>query len=74
MNQTIKQVYSDTTLKLKALYSDEEARAITDRLFEHYFNITPVQRVLSAKTPAVEDIISLLEEALKRLLNHVPLQ
>ena len=74
MNQTIQQVYSDTTLKLKALYSDEEARAITDRLFEHYFNITPVQRVLSAKTPAVEDIISLLEEALKRLLNHVPLQ
>ena len=44
MIHTIQQLYSDTTLKLKALYSDEEARAITDRLFEHYFNITPVQR------------------------------
>lgn len=74
MIHTIQQVYSDTTLKLKALYAAEEARAITDRLFEHFFNITPVQRVLSAKTHAVEDKISLLEEAVKMVLNHVPLQ
>ncbi len=74
MIHTIQQLYSDTTLKLKALYADEEARAITDRLFEHYFNITPVQRVLSGKDHADEDKIHMLEEAVKMLLNHVPLQ
>ena len=74
MIHTIQQKYRDTVLKLKVLYADEEARAITDRLFEHYFNLTPVQRILSAKTPAAEDIIPLFEEAVKKVLNHVPLQ
>ena len=74
MIHTIQQVYSDTALKLKALYVDEEARAITDRLFEYYFNIMPVQRVLSGKAHANADKIPILEEAVKMLLNHVPLQ
>ena len=74
MNHTNQQLYSYTVLKLRALYPDEEARAIADRLFEHYFNFTPVQRVLSRKVPVVEDKITLFEQALTKLLNQVPLQ
>jgi len=74
MSHTIQQAYNGTVLKLKALHTDAEARAMADRLFEHYFNLTPVQRVLSGKSQADEDEISLFEEAVIKLLNHVPLQ
>jgi len=74
MSPTIQQAYNDTVLKFKALYPDEEACAIADRLFEHYFNLTPVQRVLSGKAKADKNEMSLTDEAAKLILDHVPLQ
>jgi release factor glutamine methyltransferase len=74
MAHSIQNLYRNIVLKLKALNPDEEARAMADRLFEYYFNITPAQRIFSGTTPANQDKISLIEEAAGRLLNHVPLQ
>jgi len=71
---SIQGLYKDTVLKLKALYADEEARAIADRLFEHYFNLTPAKRVLAAAYAAEAVKIKLLSEGLTLLNNNVPLQ
>ena len=74
MAQTIQSVFKSTALKLKELYSDEEARAMTDQLFRHYFNLTPVQRALSGAGIAGDETVKRVEESVKKLLNHVPLQ
>jgi release factor glutamine methyltransferase len=74
MAQTIQSVYKSTSLKLKELYSEEGARAMTDQLFRHYFNLTPVQRALSGREIAGVDKIICVEESVNKLLNHVPLQ
>jgi release factor glutamine methyltransferase len=74
MPLTIQSLYTNSILKLKELYDHEESRAMTDQLFRHYFNLTPVQRVVSGKETAVNDLIQRVEESVNKLLNHVPLQ
>jgi release factor glutamine methyltransferase len=66
--------YKSIVLKLKALYTYEEARAMADRLFGHYLNLSPAKRVLSANTLLEADKIILMDEALDKLLRNVPLQ
>ena len=70
-NQTY---FNSTVLKLKALYADEEARAMADRLFEHYLGLTPAKRIISGKEPADNIKISLIDTATEKLLKHIPLQ
>jgi len=74
MSFSIGEFYKSTVLKLKAQFSAEEACVMADRLFEHYFKLTPVQRVINRNSPADENLIHSIEEAVIRLLNHVPLQ
>lgn len=74
MVHSIQIVYKNIVLKLNALYPDEEARAMADRLFEHFFNLTPIQRVISGRSLAVEDKIPSIEAAVNKLLSQVPLQ
>jgi len=74
MEYSFQRIYKDIVLKLKGIYPDEEARAIADRVFEHYLNLTPAQRVLSGKSPVDIEKIPLIEEAISKLLNRVPLQ
>ena len=59
---------------MSALFQDEEARAIADRLFEHYFLLSPIQRVLAASNPAPIDHTAQLKIAVSKVLKHVPLQ
>jgi len=66
--------YKSIVLKLKALYAYEEARAMADRLFDHYLNLSPSKRVLSVNTLLEADKITLMDEALGKLLRNVPLQ
>jgi len=73
MSCSINDLYKSTVLKLKVLHQAEEARAMADRLFEHYFHLSPVQRVLAGKMPA-DDKIQLFEEAVNMLLRNIPLQ
>jgi release factor glutamine methyltransferase len=74
MVHSINEVYKNAVLKLKAVYPVEEARAMTDRLFEHFFNLTSVQRVIAGKMSVDETILPSLDQALTKLLNQVPLQ
>jgi release factor glutamine methyltransferase len=74
MPYLVNEYYKGIVLKLNALYPVEEARAIADRLVEHYFHLSPAQRVLSVKIPAEGDKISFVEEAIDKLLQNIPLQ
>jgi len=74
MADSIHNLYKTIVLKLKAIYADEEARAMTDRLFEHYFHLTPTQKVMAGNTIADETRLTLIEESVSKLLSHIPLQ
>jgi release factor glutamine methyltransferase len=74
MSQSVNDFHKSVIRKLKARFQQEEARAMADRLFEHYFRLTPVQRVLNGNSAADESIILSIEEAVIQLLNQVPLQ
>jgi len=74
MTYSVSDFYKSIVLKLKALYDSEEAHAMADRLFDHFLQLSPTRRVLSAKTVANDDKISFLEEAVNKLLQNVPLQ
>jgi release factor glutamine methyltransferase len=74
MAHSMQIVYKNIVLKLKALYPDEEARAMADRIFEHFFNLTPIQRVISETILDDEDKIPQIEAAINKLLSQVPLQ
>jgi release factor glutamine methyltransferase len=74
MPYSINEFHKSIVLKLKAQFPPEEARAMADRLFEHYFKLTPVQRVINGYSATDESITLSIREAITRLLNHVPLQ
>jgi len=74
MADSIQNLYKTIVLKLKAIYADEEARAMADRLFVHYFHLTPTQKVMAGNTIADETRLTLIEESVSKLLSHVPLQ
>ena len=74
MAHSLQNVYRNIVLKLKALNPDEEARAMADRLFEYYLNITPTQRIISGTAPVDEGKMHSINDSVSRLLNHVPLQ
>ncbi len=59
---------------MSSLFPEVEARAIADRLFEHYFRLSPIQRVLAASDHAPGDQTAQLKIAVSKVLNHVPLQ
>jgi release factor glutamine methyltransferase len=74
MTYSVSEYYKSILLKLKALYPHEEARAMVDRLFDHYLNLSPAKRVISANTLVRPDMMSLMDEAVNKLLHNVPLQ
>jgi len=74
MAVSIIQLHKSIVLKLKVLYGAEEARAMADRLFEHYFQLTPTQRVLAGTTVTNKEKILLIEEAVDKLMKNNPLQ
>jgi release factor glutamine methyltransferase len=74
MSCSINDLYKSTVLKMRVLHPAEEARAMADRLFEHFFNLSPVQRVLSEAILADENKVLLIEEAISKLMHNVPLQ
>jgi release factor glutamine methyltransferase len=74
MGNSISDLYKSIVLEMSALFLDEEARAIADRLFEHYFLLSPIQRVLAASELAPDDKSEQMKIAVSKVLNHVPLQ
>ena len=74
MTKTIQAEYRNIVQQFSEIYPAEEARAIADRLFEHIFKLTPAQRVLSGNTIPGAELLKQLQEAAKRIQDHVPLQ
>jgi release factor glutamine methyltransferase len=74
MKDTISTIYKITYQKLNSLYPVEEARAMADRLFEHFFSLSPANRILEGHSLADAGNIIRLDLAVDLLLNHVPLQ
>jgi len=71
---TIRKLFHDIVLKIKAIYPEHEALSIANRLFEHYLDLTPSQRILSGhKFPDAEKT-NHVNEAIQKLLRHEPLQ
>ncbi len=74
ISPSIQAFYNDIVLKLKALYPNEEARAMADRLFEFFFSFSPAQRILNGSTLIKAANMPLVEAAVVSLLKQVPLQ
>lgn len=74
MGYSIRDFYKSIVLEMSSLFSVEEARAITDRLFEHYFHLSPMQRVMAASEDAPDDYTAQLKLAVSKILSHIPLQ
>jgi len=74
MAHSMQSLYKSIVQRLKAIYNEEEARAMADRLYEHYIKLTPAQRVLSGIILVDEDKTALIEEAVLKLLRDIPLQ
>jgi len=74
MTETFHDLYLRIVLRLKALYIEEEARAMADHIFRHFFDLTPIQKALSGAKLADEEKIPFVDEAVSSLLNSVPLQ
>jgi release factor glutamine methyltransferase len=74
MPQSVSGFYRNIVLELKALYPDEEARAMADRLIEHYLQLSPTKRILSSNTLIDVDKIALIKESVNKLLRNIPLQ
>ncbi|MEI8048367.1 MAG: peptide chain release factor N(5)-glutamine methyltransferase [Bacteroidota bacterium] len=74
ISPSIQAFYNDIVLKLKALYPNEEARAMADRLFEFFFDLSPAQRIIAGSAMAIEANRQLIDAAVVSLLKQVPLQ
>jgi len=74
MNVSIVHLYKSIVKQLNELFEIEEARAMADRLLEHYFHLSPTQRVLAGTTVADIERIPLITDAVKKLLRKIPLQ
>ena len=74
MNNSFNGLYRSIVLNLKDLYSGEEARAMADRVFEHYLGLSPAKRVLAGSRQVPEDNIPAIQAAVAGLLQQFPLQ
>lgn len=74
MAHTIQAEYKSIVQLLCGNYPAEEARAIADRLFEHFFKLSPARRMLAANTIPDHDLMVQVHESVKKILDNVPLQ
>ncbi len=74
MANTIQAEYKGLVQLLCNNYPAEEARAIADRLFEHFFKLSPARRMLAANTVPEHELLVQLREAVKKIQDQVPLQ
>lgn len=71
---TIKEIYDKYINSLKEIYSNGEANAITNIVFEHYGKITKPDLFVKANEMVSLEILNNIESALERLLKYEPVQ
>jgi release factor glutamine methyltransferase len=71
---TIIEKYKHYTALLKTIYSDGEAIAITNIIFEYFIKLTKSDLLIRGKETLADEILSSLNIALATLLIHEPVQ
>jgi release factor glutamine methyltransferase len=71
---TIKEKYNHYTALLKTIYSDGEAIAIANIIFEHFVKLNKSDLLLRGNETLSDEILSSLNIALAKLLTHEPVQ
>jgi release factor glutamine methyltransferase len=71
---TIKEKYNHYIASLKTIYSDGEAIAITNIIFEHFVKLNKSDLLLRGNETLSVEILSSLNIALAKLLLHEPVQ
>ena len=74
MSDSVRDCYESIVMRLKAVFTAEEARAMADRVVDHYFNLSPWQRVMAGTTEADKEKVYLIEGAVNKLVDNIPLQ
>jgi len=71
MSATISDLYKSIVLEMSVVFPGVEARAIADRLFEYYFDLLPMQRVLEASELAPDENSGQLKIAVSKVLKRI---
>lgn len=74
MSDSVRDCYESIVMRLKAVFPAEEACAMADRVVDHYFNLSPWQRVMAGTTEADKEKVYLIEGAVNKLVDNIPLQ
>ena len=71
---TFREIFSNYTTALQALYSKGEASAITHIIFNHFAGLSKSQLAVSGDKIPDTATAAALQESLEKLLNHIPVQ
>ena len=71
---TFREIFSNYTTALQAIYSKGEASAITHIIFRHFTNISKSALAVSGNNIADDVTAAALQESLQKLLKHIPVQ
>ncbi len=71
---TIKEIHNKYITSLKEIYSDGEANAITNIVFEHFCKMNTSDLIIKADETVPSEPLNNIEAALERLLKHEPVQ
>ena len=71
---TFREIFSNYIKELQAIYSKGEASAITHIIFSHFANLSKSALALSGNNIADTATAAALQEALEKLLKHIPVQ
>ena len=72
--QTVGKVIKSFRTDLKEIYPDSEIQAITELVFEHFFNYSKTDLVIKSEHLLDETHIAKIEQVLARLKKHEPIQ
>jgi release factor glutamine methyltransferase len=71
---TVRQLTTDLSTALQALYPEAEAAAMAGIVAEHLLGLSPLQRRMQAAEPVPAAVLARLPELHRRLLRHEPVQ
>ena len=71
---TFREIFSNYTTALQALYSKGEASAITHIIFNHFAGLSKSQLAVSGDKIPDTATAAALQESLEKLLKHIPVQ
>lgn len=67
-------IYKETVQQLAEIYGEAEAQSIANLLFEDYLNIPRTSRLTMPDQPFSDDLHRKHSDAVRKLLNHQPIQ